>query len=132
MSNWLVAVLFGVGLLAVAMGGQAAEQAIPPASAKLDDKGKDSKPAFRAGAVRYEVKDVDRSLAFYTKHLGFKVEQQFAGAPFASVSNGSLILWLSGRRVQAPAPWPTAASRSLAGGTGSSCRSMTWRQLSPN
>src|SRR5438132_7945002 len=64
MSNWLIAVLFGVGVLAAAVGGRAVEQPTPSASAKPDDKGKDRKPAFRAGAVRYQVKDVDRSLAF--------------------------------------------------------------------
>jgi glyoxylase I family protein len=97
MSNWLVAVLFGVGLLA--MGGWADEKPTPLAPAKPDDKdkGKDKKPAFRAGAVRYQVKDVDKSVEFYTKHLGFKVEGQFgAGAAFAGVSNGNLTLWLSG------------------------------------
>src|SRR5262245_57141695 len=95
MSNWLVAGLFCIGLLAV--GGWADEKPTPPAPAKPDDKAKDKKPDFWAGAVRYQVKDVDKSVEFYTKHLGFKVEQQFgAGAPFASISNGSLTLWPSG------------------------------------
>jgi glyoxylase I family protein len=97
MSNWLVAALFSVGLLAA--GGGADVKPTPRASAKPDDKGKDKKPDFRTGAVRYQVKDVDKSVQFYTKHLGFKVEQQFgAGAAFASVSNGSLTLWLSGQK----------------------------------
>ena len=92
MSNWLVAILFCVGLLAV---GWAVEN--PSVSAQPDDRNKGKKPAFRAGAVRYQVRDVDRSVTFYTKHLGFKVEQQFgAGTPFASVSSGGLTLWLSG------------------------------------
>ena len=94
MSNWLVAVLFCVALLAV--GGWADEKPTPPASPKPDDKdkGKDKKPTFRAGAVRYQVKDVDRSVEFYTKHLGFKKE--IASPAFAAVSNGNLTLWLSG------------------------------------
>ena len=94
MLTWSVMALFCIGLLAV---GWAVEN--PSVSAQPDDKdkGKGKKPAFRAGAVRYQAKDVDRSVEFYTKHLGFKVEQQFgAGAPFASVSNGGLTLWLSG------------------------------------
>jgi glyoxylase I family protein len=92
MSNWFVALFFCVGLLAV---GLAVENSY--ASAHPDDKDKDKKPEYRAGAVRYQVKDVDRSVEFYTIQLGFKVEQQFgAGTPFASVSNGSLTLWLSG------------------------------------
>jgi glyoxylase I family protein len=95
MLNWFVVTLFCVAALAV--GGRADEKPTPPAPAKPDDKGKDKKPAFRAGAVRYQVKDVDKSVAFYTKHLGFKLDQQFpAGAAFASVSNGGLTLWLSG------------------------------------
>src|SRR5204863_2982294 len=65
----LVAVLFCVGLLAV---GWAIEN--PSVSAQPDDKDKGKKPAFRTGAVRYQVKDVDKSVTFYTKHLGFKVE----------------------------------------------------------
>ena len=104
MSNWLVAILFCVGLLAV---GWAVEN--PSASAQPDDKDKDKgkKPEFRAGAVRYQVKDVDRSVEFYTKHLGFKVEQQFgAGTPFASVSNGGLTLWLSGPKSSGARPLP--------------------------
>ncbi len=95
MSSWSFAALFCVGVLAV--DGRADDSPSAPASAKPDDKGKDKKPGFRAGAVRYQVKDVDRSVAFYTKHLGFEVEQRSgAGAAFASVSNGVLTLWLSG------------------------------------
>jgi glyoxylase I family protein len=102
MSNRLVTAFFGVALLAV--GGRADEKPAPPGSAKSDDKGKDKKPDFRAGAVRYQVKDVGKSVEFYTKHLGFKVEQQFAGAPFASVSNGGLTLWLSGPKSSGSRP----------------------------
>jgi glyoxylase I family protein len=93
MSYWLVAVLFCVGLLAVV--GWAVEN--PSASVKPDDqdKDKDKKLDFRAGAVRYQVKDAKKSAEFYTKHLGFKVEIE-AGATFAAVSNGGLKLLLSG------------------------------------
>lgn len=61
-------------------------------------------PTFRAAAVRYQVKDVERSLAFYTR-LGFKLEQKPAPA-FASVSNGSFILWLSGSESSGSRPLP--------------------------
>ena len=37
--------------------------------------------------VRYHVKDVDRSVTFYTRHVGFKLEHQQLPA-FASVSLG--------------------------------------------
>ena len=45
--------------------------------------------------IRYLVGDVDRSIEFYTQHLGFKLEHH-AGPAFASVSRGDLTLLLSG------------------------------------
>src|SRR5262249_11318401 len=45
--------------------------------------------------VRYQVADVLRSVAFYTEHLGFKLEHKQPPA-FASVSLGPLNLFLSG------------------------------------
>ena len=129
MSYWLIAALVCIGVLAA--GVRADEKQTPPAPAKADDTSKDRKPDFRAAAVRYQVKDVDKSVEFYTKHLGFKVEQQFgAGAPFASVSNGGSPSGLAARIVRGPAPCPMAASRSRAGGTGSSSKSMTCRRAS--
>ena len=53
------------------------------------------KSAISVHGVRYQVKDVERSIAFYTQHLGFRLEHQ-AGSAFASVSNGELNLLLSG------------------------------------
>ena len=46
-------------------------------------------------AVRYHVKDVGRAIAFYTEHLGFKLQMR-AGDAFASVSRGPLVLLLGG------------------------------------
>ncbi len=45
--------------------------------------------------VRYQVGDVERSVAFYTQQLGFKLEQK-SSAAFASVLSGNLRLLLSG------------------------------------
>jgi len=45
--------------------------------------------------VRYQVKDVSRSIDFYTKQLGFKLDQEHRPA-FAQVSVGDLKLVLSG------------------------------------
>ena len=45
--------------------------------------------------VRYQVKDVSRSIDFYTKQLGLKLDQQHLPA-FAQVSVGNLKLVLSG------------------------------------
>jgi glyoxylase I family protein len=111
MSNWLVAVLFCVGLLAASW---AVEN--PSVSAQSDDKDKGKKPAFRAGAVRYQVKDVDRSVEFYTKHLGFKLDPRYpAGPPFAAVSNGSLTLWLSGPKSSGSRPLPDGRNQEPGG-----------------
>ena len=49
--------------------------------------------AFRG--VRYQVKDVSRSIDFYTRQFGFKVEHQVLPA-FGEVSVGDLKLILSG------------------------------------
>jgi catechol 2,3-dioxygenase-like lactoylglutathione lyase family enzyme len=56
-------------------------------------------------AVRYLVRDVDRSVAYYTKHLGFAVEQQF-GPNMAIVTRGDLTLWLAGPGASAARPMP--------------------------
>ena len=56
-------------------------------------------------SIRYLVKDVDRSIAFYTGHLGFKLVQQ-AGPAFASVSRDDLTLWLSGPQSSGARPMP--------------------------
>jgi glyoxylase I family protein len=45
--------------------------------------------------VRYQVKDVARSVAFYTQHLGFTLEHQQLPA-FASISFGEAKILLSG------------------------------------
>jgi glyoxylase I family protein len=51
--------------------------------------------SFRVWGVRYQVKDVNRSVAFYTQHLAFKLEQQ-QGPAFAKVILGGVALLLSG------------------------------------
>ncbi len=45
--------------------------------------------------VRYQVKDVSRSVSFYTQQLGFKLDHQHLPA-FGQVSSGNLKLILSG------------------------------------
>src|SRR5262249_8353821 len=51
--------------------------------------------ACEMAKIRYLVGEVDRSIEFYTQHLGFKLEQH-AGSAFASISRGDLTLLLSG------------------------------------
>jgi glyoxylase I family protein len=55
--------------------------------------------------VRYQVKDVGRSADFYTKRLGFKLDQQNPPA-FAQVSVGALKLILSGPGASGSRPMP--------------------------
>ena len=55
--------------------------------------------------VRYQVKDVSRSVAFYTQQLGFDLDQQTLPA-FAQVSVGNLKLILSGPGASGSRPMP--------------------------
>jgi len=55
--------------------------------------------------VRYQVKDVSRSVAFYTHHLGFKLEHQQLPA-FANVSIDTLHVLLSGPGASGSRPLP--------------------------
>jgi catechol 2,3-dioxygenase-like lactoylglutathione lyase family enzyme len=54
--------------------------------------------------VRYIVSDVEKSTAFYTQHLDFKVSQQFPA--IAIVERGDLQLWLAGPQASASRPMP--------------------------
>jgi glyoxylase I family protein len=56
-------------------------------------------------AVRYQIKDVDRAIKFYTEVLDFKVEQK-TGTVFAMVSRGALQLILSGPGTSGARPMP--------------------------
>jgi len=55
--------------------------------------------------VRYQVKDVSRSIAFYTQQLGFKLDQKNLPA-FAQVSIGNFKLILSGPGASGSRPMP--------------------------
>ena len=54
---------------------------------------------------RYLVNEVDTSIEFYTKHLGFKLIEQM-GSAFAIVAKDDLSLWLSGPQTSAARPMP--------------------------
>jgi glyoxylase I family protein len=73
---------------------QAASESSPALrqSGALENK---QTPPFRMWGIHYQVKDVDRAVAFYTGHLGFKLDQQ-TGKVFAKVSIGDTSLLLSG------------------------------------
>jgi glyoxylase I family protein len=55
--------------------------------------------------VRYQTRNVERSLAFYTQQLGFKLDHQALPA-FAQVSMGPLKLFLSGPGASGSRPLP--------------------------
>jgi catechol 2,3-dioxygenase-like lactoylglutathione lyase family enzyme len=58
--------------------------------------------------VRYMVDDVQASIDFYTKHLGFELRNSAAPA-FADVTRGNLRLLLSGPASSAGRPMPDGA-----------------------
>lgn len=62
-----------------------------------------TEPRFHG--VRYQVKDVARSAEFYSRHLGFRIEQQRLPA-FATVVLGPLHLLLSGPGASGSRPMP--------------------------
>ena len=82
----------------------AAENSDSRAQAK-SESADGEKQAFRVWAIRYQIKDVNRAIAFYTQHLGFKLEQQ-QGAAFARISNGNLSVLLSGPGSSGSRPMP--------------------------
>ena len=55
--------------------------------------------------IRYQVSDVARAVAFYTQHLGFKLQHQHLPA-FASVSLGDAQIFLSGPGASGSRPMP--------------------------
>lgn len=100
MSNTVFSVLSWAGLLALEVG-MVHQGEKSPAKAPAEVVGK---PALRATAVRYQVKDVARSVEFYTRHLGFEIERN--SPAFASVKSGGFILWLSGPASSGSRPMP--------------------------
>src|SRR5678810_1409800 len=66
-----------------------------------------TKQAFALGlwGVRYQVKDVERSIDFYTRSLGFNLDRQHLPA-FGQLSIGGLKLILSGPGASGSRPMP--------------------------
>ena len=64
--------------------------------------------------VRYQVKDVSRSIDFYTQHLGFKEEHKQLPA-FAALSLGPLPLLLSGPGASGSRPLPNGEQQEPGG-----------------
>ncbi len=73
-------------------------------------------PTFIEGiwGVRYQVKDVSRAVAFYTGHLGFKLDRENLPA-FAQVSFGDFKLILSGPGASGSRPMSDGRSQEPGG-----------------
>jgi glyoxylase I family protein len=84
------------------------------APAKSSGPTGDKAADFRFAGVRYQVKDVNRSIEFYTGRLGFKLDQQ-AGTAFAAVSKGDLRLLLSGPGSSGSRPMPDGRTQEPGG-----------------
>lgn len=95
--------------VALATGGCMSQMATSPVQVSSQH------PTFRVWGIRYQVTDVDRAAAFYTEHLGFRLDHK-QGSAFAKVSLGELAVFLSGPgssgarslpdgRRQAPGGW---------------------------
>ena len=64
--------------------------------------------------VRYQVKDVARAVAFYTQHLGFRLEHQQLPA-FAGVTLGEARILLSGPGASGSRPMPNGQQQEPGG-----------------
>jgi glyoxylase I family protein len=68
---------------------------------------------FRPVAVRYQVKDVDRSIEFYTGNLGFKLDRK--AGPVGLISNSGFQIWLSGPGASGSRELPDGSSQEPGG-----------------
>jgi glyoxylase I family protein len=91
------------------------EEKSPPKAGSDQSSGKDGQ-TFILGlwGVRYQVRDVSRSVAFYTEQLGFKLDFQKPPA-FAQVSVDGLKLILSGPGASGSRPMPDGHSQEPGG-----------------
>jgi glyoxylase I family protein len=85
-------------------------------SSKTPQENRGGDHAFVRGVhgVRYQVRDVARSVAFYTSHLGFTLEHQQLPA-FASVTLGEARILLSGPRASGSRPMPDGRQQESGG-----------------
>ena len=78
------------------------------------DREKEKMVILGLWGVRYQVKDVSRSIAFYTQQLGFKLDLQNPPA-FAQVSIGNFKLILSGPGASGSRPMPDGRKQEAGG-----------------
>ncbi|HJQ09555.1 MAG TPA: VOC family protein, partial [Gemmatimonadaceae bacterium] len=74
----------------------------------------DQSTEIRFHGVRYQVKDVARSVSFYTEHLGFTVKHQQLPA-FAMLALDTLMLLLSGPGASGSRPMPDGRPQEAGG-----------------
>lgn len=79
-----------------------------------DNAGRSERFIVGYHGIRYQIKDVQRAVDFYTTHLGFKLEQQQLPA-FATVSLGDLKLLLSGPGASGSRPMPDGGAQTPGG-----------------
>lgn len=87
-----------------------------PASTEAAGPGPTGQQSFVLGlwGVRYQVKDVARSIAFYTEKLGFHLDMKNLPA-FGQVSAGGLKLILSGPGASGSRPMPDGQTQAPGG-----------------
>jgi glyoxylase I family protein len=87
-----------------------------PQSEKQRAGSSQTRPPFVVGfwGVRYQVKDVQRAVNFYTETLGFSLDMQNLPA-FGQVSNGGLKLILSGPGASGSRPMPDGSQQEPGG-----------------
>jgi glyoxylase I family protein len=90
------------------------EQGTIPATKEQDVGEIPKSSGVRFHGVRYQVTDVARSAAFYSTHLGFKVEHQHLPA-FATLVLGPLDLLLSGPGASGSRPMPDGVAQAPGG-----------------
>jgi glyoxylase I family protein len=87
----------------------------PPAAVHDAPVGKDGQNFVQGlWGVRYQVKDVSRSIEFYTQRLGFKLDQKNLPA-FGQVSIGNFKLILSGPGASGSRPMPDGRTQEPGG-----------------
>jgi glyoxylase I family protein len=79
-----------------------------------ESAGPDATPQPRFHGVRYQARDVARSAAFYSTHLGFRVTHQRLPA-FATLTLDSLDLLLSGPAASGSRPMPDGRAQEPGG-----------------
>jgi glyoxylase I family protein len=103
MRKWCAFLLCFFG---VAIGGCMNQKGSSEASSEASSNTSEAQSVILGlWGVRYQVKDVNRSIDFYTKQLGFKLDMQNPPA-FAQVSVGNLKLILSGPGASGSRPMP--------------------------